>query len=179
LVSLGIRPAERMLEVQRLLDGGLEMPVGHELLAEAEEHAFSSVRSSLVLSLAALEVGFKGLVSKVVPDAAWLVGEMPSPPLEKMLRDYLPLLPKVLEVNGGRGNVLTTTVMDEVRKAVRLRNALVHTGSAKIEGRWLDSWLRLCGDLVYLFDFYQGHPWALRVTRGPDDLPRLLQQGKS
>jgi hypothetical protein len=175
-VSLGLRAAERMSEVQRLLDDRLEMPIGHELLLEAEEHAFASVRSSLVLSLAALEVGFKGLVSKLVPDAAWLVAEVPSPPLDKMLRDYLPLLPKVLELNVGAANTLTTTALAEVRKAMGLRNDLVHTGIAKIDGRWLDSWLQLCGDLLYLFDFYQGHRWALRVTGGPDRLPGLMQQ---
>jgi hypothetical protein len=175
LVSLGVRAAERTSEAQRLLDAGLEMPIGHELLMEAEEFAFTSVRSSLVLSLAALEVGFKSLVSKLVPDAAWLVAEVPSPPLEKMLRDYLPLLPNVLEVNVGAANALTTTALAEVRKAVKLRNDLVHTGIAKIDGRWLDSWLQLCGDLLYLFDFYQGHRWALGEIGEPGRLPGLMQ----
>jgi hypothetical protein len=174
-VSLGLLAAERTAEVQRLLDAGLEMPIGHELLVEAEEHAITSVRSSLVLSLAALEVGFKGLVSRLVPDAAWLVVELPSPPLERMLRDYLPLLPKVLEVNVGAADTLTTTALAEVRKAVTLRNDLVHTGRAKIDGRWLDSWLQLCGDLLYLFDFYQGHRWALGEIGEPGRLPGLIQ----
>jgi hypothetical protein len=174
LHDLGPSAVGRMVEVQRLVDAGCEMPVGHELLAEAEEYAFVSVRSALVLSLAALEVGFKGLVSNLVPAAAWLVAEVPSPPLEKMLRDYLPMLPKALEVNAGGGDTLTVTVLDEVRKAVRLRNDLVHTGKAKIDGRWLDSWLNLCRDLLYLFDFYQGHSWALRQIEGPPGHPAEL-----
>ncbi len=177
LRDLGPSASKRMVEVQRLLDAGCEMPVGHELLAEAEEYAFVSVRSALVLSLAALEVGFKGLVSNLVPAAGWLVAEVPSPPLEKMLRDYLPLLPKAMEVKAGEGDTLTVTVLDEVRKAILLRNNLVHTGKAKIDGRWLDSWLNLCRDLLYLFDFYQGHSWALRQIEGPPGrLAGLLRQ---
>jgi len=128
-VSLGLGAAERMSEVQRLLDADLDMPVGHELLVEAGEYAFASPRSSLVLSLAALEVGFKDLVGKLVPGAAWLVAEVPSPPLERMLRDYLPSLPKVLEINVGAADTLIPTVTAEVRKANDLRNNLVHTGT--------------------------------------------------
>jgi hypothetical protein len=177
LRDLGPSAIGRMSEVQRLLDTGCEMPVGHELLAEAEEYAFASLRSSLVLSLAALEVGFKGLVSNLVPAAAWLVAEAPSPPLEKMLRDYLPMLPKTLEGKAGGRDTLTVTVLDEVRKAVRLRNDLVHTGKAKNDGRWLDSWLSLCRALLYLFDYYQGHSWALRQIEGPPGhLAELIRQ---
>jgi len=92
-----------------------------------------------------------------------------------MLRDYLPLLPKALEVNTGTGDTLTPTVLDEVRKAVGLRNDLVHTGKARIDGRWLDSWLQLCHDLLYLFDFYQGHSWALREIESSGRLAELLR----
>ena len=91
--DLGPSAGTRVAEVQRLLDAGEEIPVGHELLTEAEEQARLSPRSALVLSLAALEVGFKSLVGEVAPAAAWLIAEVPSPPLEKMLRHYLPVLP--------------------------------------------------------------------------------------
>jgi hypothetical protein len=178
LYDLGPSAITRISEVQRLLDADDEMPVGHELLTEAQEQAHLSLRSALVLSLAALEVGFKGLIGELVPAATWLAAELPSPPLEKMLRHYLPLLPKALEVSAGLGDRLNDDVLVQVRKAVELRNNLVHKGKAKIDFRWLHSWMDLCRDLLYLFDFYQGHSWALQEIEGPPGrLGELLRQG--
>jgi hypothetical protein len=179
LYDLGPSAITRVSEVQRLLDAGDEMPVGHELLTEAQEQAQLSLRSALVLSLAALEVGFKGMVGELVPAATWLAVELPSPPLEKMLREYLPVLTKASGVDTGLGGTLTDDVLKQVRKAVGLRNSLVHKGKASIDFRWLHSWLDLCRDLLYLFDFYQGHSWALQEIEGPPGrLRELLQPRK-
>jgi hypothetical protein len=176
LEDLGPSAIVRMSEVQSLLDAGDEMPVGHELLTEADEQATLSPRSALVLSLTALEVGFKSMVGELVPTAAWLVAEVPSPPLEKMLRDYLPLLPKSSGIGSNLRDALTDNVLNDVRKAVLLRNNLVHRGEAKIDFRWLYSWLDLCRDLLYLFDFYQGHSWALQhLEYPPERLGELLR----
>ena len=44
-------------------------------------------RSSLILGVAAAEVGFKQFASKTLPDTAWLL-EFPSPPLFDMLQKF-------------------------------------------------------------------------------------------
>ncbi len=80
-------------EVQSLVQAGNTEPLGHELYQEAWEQRYSNPRSALVLGIAAAEAGFKQFVGTIVPDARWLAENAPSPPLVKMLAEYLPKLP--------------------------------------------------------------------------------------
>jgi hypothetical protein len=72
----------------------VEEPLGHELLREAKAALAASPRSALLLAATALETGVKTHLTKLVPDAGWLLAEMPSPPIHKMLRRYVPELHK-------------------------------------------------------------------------------------
>jgi hypothetical protein len=80
-------------QVRNLILAGKTEPIGHELFREAYEQARSNPRSALVIGIAAVETGFKDCVSTLVPDADWLVQNLPSPPLNRMLLEYLPQLP--------------------------------------------------------------------------------------
>ncbi len=65
-------------------------PVGHELIREAWDLRVRSARGALVLGVAALEAGVKQFVQELVPDTSWLLENLPSPPMEKILKTYLP-----------------------------------------------------------------------------------------
>lgn len=92
-----------------------------------------------------------------------------------MLRHYLPVPPRASGVDPLLGDTLTDDVLEQVRKAVQLRNNLVHKGQANIEFRWLYKWLDLCRELLYLFDVYQGYAWALgEIQWPPGHLGELL-----
>lgn len=67
-------------ELQALVDSHSEEPVAHQLLREAMDVRNSNRRSSLVIGVAALEVGVKNTISELLPGAEWLVTNMPSPP---------------------------------------------------------------------------------------------------
>lgn len=136
------------------------VPVGHELLFEAEELANSHERSALVLSLAALEVGAKELVAALVPEAEWLVEHLPSPPLERLIGEYVPTLALRAHLSGTSRMLPRKELIDEIKKAARLRNELVHVGGGNVDGQWLDQWLNLCSSLLYAFDCYAGREWA-------------------
>lgn len=69
-------------------------PLGHELWREAWNLRGLSPRSALLVGYASMETGLKELIASLVPAAAWLVGEVPAPPVCKMLKEYLPLLPR-------------------------------------------------------------------------------------
>lgn len=147
--------------ITHLIDAGLETPLGHELLAEAEELLYMAPRSCLLISVTAVEVGFKELVSKLVPDAAWLMKETQSPPLTKFLKDYLPMLPRQGQLSdSGDGQTISKSTIEQVQRAVRMRNELAHQGHAPVDSAWLRKWLNICVDLLYLFDLYAGHMWA-------------------
>jgi hypothetical protein len=80
-------------EITTLLAEEHQEPLGHVLFREAWEQRGTAPRSSLLLGIAAAEVGFKQHVARMLPEAAWLVENVPSPPLERMLADYFPTLP--------------------------------------------------------------------------------------
>lgn len=86
-------PVERVLAVEVLLDAGADEPLGHHMLREARATAGRHHASALVMGIAAAEIGTKQLIAALVPDATWLAENLPSPPLVRMLSEYLPLLP--------------------------------------------------------------------------------------
>jgi hypothetical protein len=142
-------------EVGRLLDGE---PFAHDLFREAEALAGANPRAALVLAVAALETGFKSLVAALVPNAEWLVENAPSPPIERLLREYLPLLPVKHRFDGIFLRLKEETLV-KIREAVHRRNRLVHHG-APVEPEFLRSRLDLVGNLLWFFDYYAGHEWA-------------------
>ncbi|MBO3753079.1 hypothetical protein J5X84_44165 [Streptosporangiaceae bacterium NEAU-GS5] len=153
-------------EISRLANQHERMPIGHELIIEASELAIESPRSALLLSVSALEVGFKRLVSQLVTHSEWLVTNVPTPPLSQMLRDYFPLLPVTNTVPGSTGH-LRKSVLDSVTVMVRLRNELAHKGATNLSRERLHGWLRLVEQMLYLFDYYAGHEWALSKINVP------------
>lgn len=151
--------AEEFVRTEAL--GELDEPLGHELLREASTNRKDNLRSALVLAVAAAEIGFKQFASRALPDAAWLL-ELPSPPLIEMLAKFPWSKLKV----GVNGKVLTIPVclIDELKKAVYLRNKIVHSGDAELKSETVDSALDSVRDLLYLFDAFRdnGQVWALK-----------------
>jgi hypothetical protein len=80
-------------ELQTLADASVVAPLSRDLFHESENVGFANGRSALVIVIAALEVGVKECISDLVPNAEWLATNVPSPPVVKMLTDYLPTLP--------------------------------------------------------------------------------------
>jgi hypothetical protein len=144
-------------------DGGDE-PLARELLREAWAQKSASPRSALVLAIAAAEVGFKQSVSQLVPDARWLVEEVQSPPLYKMLKEYLPHLPVKLRLPG-KALVPPEDLLHEIKTGVELRNQVSHRGNASVTSEKLDRILKAVSDLLWILDFYQGHKWAIRYVQ--------------
>lgn len=145
--------------VVELWQEGTDEPLAHELFREAAAQEEDNPRSCLVLGVAAAEVGFKQLVGNLVPDAKWLADNVPSPPLVKMLKHYLPVLPTKARVNGTTPKV-PSQLIKALDEAVRLRNEVAHTESNEIPRDALHQMLKVIYDCVYLFDFCNGHRWA-------------------
>jgi hypothetical protein len=72
-----------------LIESGSSEPLAHELFHEAWNQRTDSPRSSLLIAVAAAEVGIKSLVSELVPNTKWLAFNAPTPPLTRMLKEYL------------------------------------------------------------------------------------------
>ena len=80
-------------QVVEWANAGIEEPLGRQLFREAWSQRNSRPRSALVIGVAAAEVGFKKLVGSLVPQAEWLVDQVQTPALSKMLSKFLPTLP--------------------------------------------------------------------------------------
>jgi len=146
--------------VESLLQSQSMEPISHALLREAFGSEQGSTRSALVIGIAAAETGLKQLVSTLVPQTQWLIERLPSPPLTKMLKDYLPSMPARCTHNG---SVFPPPkyVRSLLHEGVEARNKAVHAGTSPMSAPDVSRLLVVIRDLLYLFDFYAGHEWAL------------------
>ena len=135
-------------------------PLGHQLFREAWNLLDSNPRSALVVGVAAAEVGLKKLVGSLVPNAAWLVDEVQSPSLGKMLRQYLPKLPV-------KGRLVGKTIrpprqlITGLEHAVESRNKVVHASRLPPNRDELEGMLRAVNDFLWICDCYAGHIWSV------------------
>jgi hypothetical protein len=137
-----------------------EEPLAHELLREAKGALHGSPRSALLLTATALETGVKTHIGNLLPDAAWLLSEIPSPPVYQMLRRYLPVL------HDERGIGLSAwpklnPLFNDAQKLAEYRNDLTHTGQMpETVLAALPGLINSVSDLLYILDFIEGHEWA-------------------
>jgi hypothetical protein len=131
-------------------------PVGHELWREAWNLRHSNPRSSLVIGVAAAEVGLKQVIALLVPEAKSLVENIPSPPLDAIMRKVLPDLPIRADVEPTRR--APRHLRTAITSAVEDRNRVVHLGAMPRSN--LRETLLAIREFLYMLDMYAGQPWA-------------------
>jgi hypothetical protein len=134
-------------------------PLGHELLREASELASTSPRSAILAASSAVEVGTKLHIARLAPDTEWLVSEMPSPPVHKMLRTYLPAL------HLSKGTTLDfwpklKPLFNRIEDLGNRRNKLTHIGAMPLGVSEVYVFLEAVSDVLYILDVLDGHEWA-------------------
>jgi hypothetical protein len=107
------------------------------------------------------------------PHAAWLVENLPTPPLDKVLIQYVPNLPVKLTINGSNPFV-PKQIIARIREAMESRNKTAHTKGKRLSPDSLEGILRAIRDLLWLFDYHCGHAWALNNIR-PEILDALTK----
>jgi len=142
-------------ESQRLLDDNLAEPFAHELWREAWGLRLAHPRSALLIGVSALEVGIKHHIAKVVPDAEWLILELQSPPVHRLLNEYVPAVHDLDE-----GSLLTAEEKSLLRKSIERRNRITHAGDQTVDEQMLDNALHLIRGLLRRLDALRGHTWA-------------------
>jgi hypothetical protein len=160
-------------ELIPLIESKWREPLGHSLLREAWDLRERNPRSALVIGVAAAEVGFKQFAVEMAPQTAWLVEELQSPPLEKLLRNYLPMLLRDEEKFPIKQ--IPRTIINVIKDAVEKRNTVAHKSPTALQGHedlqdWLskdrlDPALLAVWDLLWFLDYYRGYSWALDHLR--------------
>lgn len=147
-------------EIERLMNAEVNEPLGHELFREAWKQFHVNPRSSLVIGIASAETGFKNLVAELVPNAAWLISEIQSPPLKRMVNEYLPLLPIKNRI-GEKGIYYPKKPLEIIEKGIFQRNSIVHGKQITIDRNGLHNLLLTIQDFLWVLDFYRGNNWAI------------------
>ncbi len=150
----------RQADIEQLLNAGDDEPVSHSLLREAESLVKSNPRSAIAVGATSAEVAVKTLCSTLAPQASWLVQNIPSPPIVKMLDEYLPILlpPKVPR--------LDRELIDDLKSAIFLRNKLIHGIKGNVELKHFTAALTTFRDVVWLCSYFGGISWAVnRVSQ--------------
>lgn len=136
-------------------------PVAHSVWQEAWHVRTSSPRSALVVGMSALEVGFKEMVADLVPDAAWLAMNAPTPPLLQMITEFMRELPTRKDFDPALAPAETLGL---IRKAISERNRVAHQGK-EVDLHKLEDILQAVRRLLWAFDYCRGHEWALDRMR--------------
>ena len=170
MVSLGLPDASFLdlddsiaPEISLLLDDAAQQPLGHDLLREAWRVHESNPRAAVVVAVAAIEIGLKQFIANQLPQTEWLLRNVPSPPLHKLLRDLLPTVPSKAK---GHGTIpaLDGSIVRVVKEAVEKRNSLVHVGGAEVGEEWLATLFQGARRLLYELDYHSGYEWAPKVA---------------
>jgi hypothetical protein len=147
-------------EVVRRVEAGAEEPLARQVFREAWEQIGVNPRSALVIGVSAAEVALRGLIGTLIPEAKWLVEEIQTPPVGKILRKFLPTLPVKARWLDGRSLMPPSKLINQIEKAFALRNDVVHVGVPLPSRRELAIMLRAISDLLWICDIYSGELWA-------------------
>ena len=86
-------------EINELMNMDISEPYYHQILREAQSLLRSSLeassRSSIVFSVLAIEIAIKEVIARLSPQSTWLIDNLNSPPIEKILKEFIPILLKV------------------------------------------------------------------------------------
>lgn len=154
-------PQDASQEVSKIVKEGFTEPVGHELYREARFLSSNNPRSSVVVAIAAIEVGIKECIGALVPNSQWLVSNIASPPIVRILTEYLPQLPAKNKI---KGEVLPPPrqIIDILKKGVSIRNNITHKGGPAPKHHTIEEIFSAVKDTLWLLDFYSGHQWAFK-----------------
>lgn len=143
-------------EIRDLIDTG--EPVYHELMRKAKELQHSSPRSSVLIAVSAAEVAVKSIIVNKVPKIKWFVDNIQSPPVVKILIQYLPELfqdEKQFYKPKKEDRLIKT-----IEYAVNIRNEIVHKGEGPPSTEKVSEIIDAVQELLWICDYYSGYRWA-------------------
>jgi hypothetical protein len=159
-------------DIVRLFDQGINEPFPYELIREAWAQRDANPRSALITAITALEVAVKQFIAKRVPPADWLVENVPTPDVIKLMREYLPTLdpPAGADPNAQRFEKLPEQLLNLLHKRRNQRNDVIHKPAAyesmprpdlpPITPKRAESAVLAVREVLYRLDLAEGHEWA-------------------
>jgi hypothetical protein len=152
---------ERDEAINKLLQNDEYEPLAHELAREALALCETSPRSALITAVVALETGVKHYIKDAAPNTSWLIENLPSPPVERLMTEYIP------EINATARRPelpLTSKELDLLKKRISQRNHVAHGASSSVDARNLKEFIKFVINVLYRLDFCRGLTWAQELA---------------
>ena len=145
-------------------NNGIREPLAHELFRESWTGRFQNKKSSIVIGIAALETSVKSFISQQIPKATWLISEIQSPPIEKIIKEFLP---KLFTKDGieKKVSIVPDKIMKHITKGISIRNSIVHGKECNLTPTTMDEILVSIKYVLHLLDYYSGNDWAKQHVR--------------
>lgn len=163
MASISIRTAATPLRsserstLDALLSSGLRRPIGHELLEDARS---LPIQAKMVMIMAAIEVGTKEFLAAASPATSWLVRNLPSPPIDNILRKAIPEPREGINSTDLSAFHVPVHLVHKIKHGVEQRNATIHRGIQVDPMSFIDELEDAASELLYLLDRFRGHVWA-------------------
>ena len=151
---------DRVAAIDDLLRSDATEPIGHRLLREARSSLGQHLASALIIGMTAVEIRIKELIEDLVPNAAWLANNSPSPPVVQLLREYLPILPVRAMINGSV-RPPPEDVLATLKKGTTMRNLAAHRDPSGLDYDAVAMVLEAVEYVLWMCDYYAGNIWAL------------------
>ena len=137
------------------MNNGQIAPIYPRIYYEAVNNLSNNPQTAIVLAVESVEVAVKTCISHFDEKAKWLIDNIPSPPLEKMLKEYvttlipvrMPPIPKEL-------------INHSLHDAVVARNKIVHSGLYQISKKEALVLIEDIGRILAYLEYYMGCDWA-------------------
>lgn len=152
-------PGQQESMISLLAAQDVQPPVSRELFRESQRISDDNHRSALLMAYTALETGIKEFIVWAAPDTAWLLQETQSPPVVKLINDYIPalLVAKGLRPTGNKPPPLIRKAIDD---AMKIRNSIAHGASSAFRPMELERLQKAIDDYLWMLDVYRGQHWA-------------------
>jgi hypothetical protein len=147
------------IEIADIVRTGSSEPLYHALLREAWTERRANPRSAIVVGIAAAELAVKHCISTLVPDSQWLAFNLPMPPINRILIEYLPKLPAKQTFNG-TVKPPPEQMLKSLKQGITIRNGIAHAGATAPDSVVVDEILTTVADVLWLVDYYCGAAWA-------------------
>lgn len=160
-------------DIVRLFHEGIDEPLAYELIREAWAHRAANPRAALITAITALEIAVKQFIATRVPAADWLVENVPTPDVMKLMREYLPTLdpPPGGRRDAERFRELPDQLWRLLLKRRNQRNNVIHKPAAyesagrpdlqPITPERAEGAVLAVREVLYRLDLADGHAWAV------------------
>lgn len=136
------------------------VPLSRQIVVDANTQLGENNRAAIALAVAAVEVGVKEFCATNgnAESEAWLLREVASPPLRRLLRDYTVFFTSRRTTDG---RSFPRQLLTTIEQAIEARNRIVHRGDSPPNDEETAAILVAANDVLYLLDWFAGHDWAL------------------